>query len=235
MQKTNRYILSTRPLPKDVAIAAASQNIIIEELSFIITNPIETEEIIRRIQVLATKKCTVVFTSMNAVEAVAKQMENADNWNVYSTGNTTKKLIEEKLPLAKIIATAENAQRLGERMIDDGVKDIVFFCGNIRRDELPNKFRSEGGTVEEVVVYETVEKSPLLNKEYDGILFFSPSAVNSFFKDNKVPRQTELFAIGKTTAETLRQFANKKIIVGNAADKKELAKQAIAYFSNQKT
>src|SRR5215204_1855400 len=155
MESSKKYLLSTRPLPKAVIEEAAEKNIIIEELSFIATKPIVDEALLQKIKTLANEKHTVVFTSMNAVEAVADQIESNPDWKIYSLGNTTRKLIEEKWGADKIVASAENAQRLGERLIDDGVKDVVFFCGNIRRDELPSKIRSEGGKAEELVVYET--------------------------------------------------------------------------------
>jgi len=233
MQETKRYILCTRPLAKDIILEAAKRNVVIEELSFIDTYPIETKDVTDRVKELAGQECTVVFTSMNAVEAVAAQVKDGVNWKVYCIGNTTKKLIEERLSSVIIIATGENAERLAERLVDDGVKKAVFFCGNIRRDELPNKIRSDGGAVEEVIVYQTIEKPSAVTKEYDGILFFSPSAVNSFFKSNKIPLRTELFAIGKTTADTLRKYANKKIIVAIVTGKQELVQHAIDYFNKE--
>lgn len=234
MEKTERYILSTRPLAKAMIESAAEEGIIIEELSFIETHPVQSEELKQRMKHLAEAPTTVVFTSMNAVDAVADTVNEVKDWKIYCIGHTTRKLVEERLHGAVIAGTGENAVRLAEQLVDDGVKEAVFFCGNIRRDELPNKIRSEGGRVEELVVYETVELSPAITREYDGILFFSPSAVRSFFKTNKAPRKTELFAIGKTTAETLRPFANKKIIVANATDKAELAQQAIEYFRHSR-
>ena len=233
MQKIKRYILSTRPLAKEIHSEAEANGIIIEELSFIETQPIQDPELFEKIKQLATQKLTVAFTSMNAVEAVVKHIDKNVDWNIYCLGNTTKKLIEENLGSDKIVATAENAKLLAERMIDDGVKSIVFFCGNIRRDELINKFRSEKAQVEEVVVYETTELPAPLTKEYDAILFFSPSAVHSFYKANNLNRQTQVFAIGKTTAEALREHKHHKIIVAHATDKIEVAKQAIAYLSKE--
>ncbi len=84
-----------------------------------------------------------------------------------------------------------------------------------------------------MIVYETMETPAVFTKEYDAILFFSPSAVHSFFKANKLNRQTQVFAIGKTTSETIRQYKHHKIIVANAIDKNELARQAIAYLANK--
>ncbi len=228
-----KTLLSTRPLPKAIVEEAAAKGIAIEELSFIETFPVLDEVIINQIKTVAAQEAVVVFTSMNAVEAVAAQTTTVNNWKVYCIGNTTKQLVMEKLAGATIMASAENAKALAERLVDDGIKNATFFCGNIRRDELPNKLRSEGGKVDEIIVYHTEERPSHLTKEYDGILFFSPSAVDSFFTSNKVPKQTELFAIGKTTAEAIRQHLNKKIFIAHATDKVELTRFAIDYFVGQ--
>jgi len=232
MESNKKYLLSTRPLPKAVVEEGAKKGVIIEELSFIDTKPIQDEGVFQRIKTLAAEQHTVVFTSMNAVDAVAAQIDNVPDWKIYSIGNTTRKLIEEKWGSDKIVATADYGKQLGERLVDDGVSDVVFFCGNIRRDELPNKIRSEGGKIEEVVVYETEETPSKLTKEYDGILFFSPSAVNAFFSSNKPAKHTVLFAIGKTTEEAIRQNKGRNIIVANMTDKVEMAQNAIDHLTN---
>lgn len=233
MEKDKKYLLSTRPLPKAIIEEGAERGVVIEELSFIDTKPIHNEELFQKIKSLATKQHTVVFTSMNAVEAVAAHVDSTPNWQIYSIGNTTRKLVEEAWGADRIVATAENAQRLGERLIDDGVKEVVFFCGDIRRDELPHKIRSEGGKVEEVVVYQTEETPTKLAKEYDGILFFSPSAVQAFFSSNRASKQTVFFAIGKTTEEAIRQHKGGKVVVARVTDKVALAQQAIDYLGGQ--
>jgi uroporphyrinogen-III synthase len=71
-----------------------------------------------------------------------------------------------------------------------------------------------------------------IDKVYDGILFFSPSAVESFFSKNKLPEQTVLFAIGNTTAKTIhRRYCNNRIMISDQPGKDELIEQAIEYFS----
>lgn len=231
MDGNKKYLLSTRPLPKGIVEEAAAANVIIEELSFITTNSIQDYALFEKIKAFAVEQRTVVFTSMNAVEAVAAHLQAPPQWDIYSIGNTTRTLIEEKWGKERIAATAENAQRLGERLIDDGVKDVLFFCGNVRRDELPNKVRSEGGKVEEVVVYQTEEIPVKLAKHYDGILFFSPSAVNAFYGQNKPDKKTTLYAIGNTTAEALRQQKAKNVVVGRTTAKVDLARLAVAHLT----
>ncbi len=233
MENSKRYILSTRPLSKEILSKGEHNGIIIEELSFIETQPLQDPQLFEKIKELSKQKLVVAFTSMNAVEAVLAHIDVEVDWRIYCLGNTTKKLVEEKFGAENIAATAENAKLLAERMIDDGVKSIIFFCGNIRRDELINKFRSEKAEVEEVVVYQTTEMPATLTKEYDAILFFSPSAVHSFFKTNKLNHQKQVFAIGKTTAEAIREHKHHKIIIAHTTDKNEVARQAIAFINNQ--
>ena len=86
--------------------------------------------------------------------------------------------------------------------------------------------------MEEVVVYETEETPSILTKDYEGILFFSPSAVHAFFSSNKPSKNTVLFAIGKTTEEAIRQHKGKKIVVASVSDKVEMARDAIDYLAS---
>ncbi|MES2881664.1 MAG: uroporphyrinogen-III synthase [Bacteroidota bacterium] len=230
VEKYNQYILTTRPIAKSIVDEAAAHNIFLEEMSFIDTKPLLDVEVLEKIKASAAISTAVVFTSMNAVEAVAAQIKTRVNWRVYCMGNTTKKLVAEKLSSAEIAGIGDNAEALAQEVIDDEIKEVIFFCGNIRREELPNKLRSNGVVVNEVVVYQTTEIQNKLDRVYEGILFFSPSAVVSFFKTNKVAQQTKLFAIGNTTKETIRKYADNKIIVAQTADKNELAKQAVKYF-----
>jgi uroporphyrinogen-III synthase len=70
-----------------------------------------------------------------------------------------------------------------------------------------------------------------VNDAYNGILFFSPSAVHSFFKKNKANPDTVFFAIGETTANAISVYTNNKIITGNTPAKGELLKLAVEWLS----
>lgn len=233
MAGTEKYLLSTRPLPKHIIEAGAQRGVTIEELSFIETRPVIDDSISNKINEVATRQHVVVFTSMNAVEAVASQLKTSPSWKVYCLGNTTRQLVEKYWGASSVSATADDARLLGERLVDDGIVNAIFFCGNIRRNELPNKMRSEGGTVEEIVVYQTIETPATVSRFYHGILFFSPSAVNSFFQANKPEAQTTYFAIGRTTKDSLQQHKAQRIIIAGKPDKNELALHAINHLTRQ--
>jgi uroporphyrinogen-III synthase len=63
----------------------------------------------------------------------------------------------------------------------------------------------------EKIVYETIPLYPEWNTPTDAIVFFSPSGVESFMKNNSVKNE-RLFAIGETTANYLKSFTDNEII-----------------------
>jgi uroporphyrinogen-III synthase len=81
------------------------------------------------------------------------------------------------------------------------------------------------------VVYQTIILPRKLEKEYDAVLFFSPSAAESFFTKNKLPQKTIVFAIGNTTKETVGSYCSNQIIVSVLPGKDSMVEQAIEYFS----
>src|SRR5687768_16501369 len=97
MQENSWHILSTRPLADDLIATAAQHHIAIDTLSFIETEPTTELWVFERFRELATQKIEAVFTSMNAVEVVAQHVNQKVNWTIYSIGDTTKKLVEQKL------------------------------------------------------------------------------------------------------------------------------------------
>ncbi|MEJ8816729.1 uroporphyrinogen-III synthase [Lacibacter sp. H407] len=233
MQQNKINILSTRPLNKSLVHEAKAVGISIDELSFIDTEPIQDIATQQEIEQAYLQSSTVVFTSMNAVDAVlAWQDGQQPDWVIYCMGNTTKLLLKENFGEHSVAGTAGYAAELAELIAEESdIDEVVFFCGEQRRDELPAILRSKGIEVHEIFVYETIHTPHKVSKDYHAILFYSPSAVSSFFSNNKVPAQTILFAIGNTTAKTIQQYCNNTIIIGKEPGKEELVRQAMEYFS----
>jgi uroporphyrinogen-III synthase len=236
MQKNKIHILSTRPLGEVLLSQATQNNIIIDEVSFINILEIKNEEIEQKIDELIHQKITAVFTSRNAVEAVAKFLpEKKFSWKIFCTGNSTKKMAKKIFGKENICATADGAEQLAERITgNSSIKNVVFFCGDQRRNELPVKLKKNGIAVEELIVYKTIETPRVILKQYDGILFFSPSAVQSFFSKNSITGATQVFAIGTTTASTAKLFTQQPVIVSGKPGKKNLVILAIKHFSKTK-
>ncbi|MBS1916196.1 MAG: uroporphyrinogen-III synthase [Bacteroidetes bacterium] len=216
---------------------AAEKNILIDVVPFIETEPVINEELKRSITSLTNQDLTVVFTSMNAVDAVGKYLNGIKpNWRIFCIGSATKKFVTSFFDEKNISGIADAASTLADLIIDQkNISFVVFFCGDKRRDELPGKLRQHNIEVKEIEVYKTFETAHQIKRSYDAILFYSPSAVNSFFSVNKTDNKTILFAIGKTTASEIKRFGNNKIIIADEPSKELLAEQAINYFQTYLT
>ena len=227
-----KTILSTRPVSESLLAEALSKNIEIDTLSFIETTPIETIEVQQEIELAANQMATVVFTSMNAVDAVTAMLDGfVPEWTIYCMGYATKELVKNYFGENAIAGTGDNAAELADEIIEnEEPEEVIFFCGNRRRDELPGKLKKQQIEVNEIVVYQTENTQHKITKAYDGILFFSPSAVESFFTINKLPEHTIVFAIGQTTKETVGKFCKNKIVVSKLPGKDQLVEQAISYL-----
>lgn len=232
MQQNNIKILCTRPLPDWLVNEAAASGIDVEIKSFIETEPVHSIEVQQEIENALLQAAVVVFTSMNAVEAVAAALDGHEpDWRIYSIGTATQRLVKEYFGEQALVGTASDASELAELIVEDGLSDeVIFFCGDQRRDELPGILNDAQIYVNEIIVYQTIELPHTINKNYHGILFFSPSAVRSFFKRNKPDEKTILFAIGNTTANEITKFSNNKVIISDEPGKENLVQTMIEFF-----
>ena len=224
-------ILSTKLLNDEVIRQASAKNVLIEWLPFIKTEAVSSIEVQQEIEQALMLSASVVFTSVNAVEAVAAELDGQKpDWQIFCLGNATCESVENYFGKGLISGTADNAKELATLILHSNVDEVIFFCGDQRREELPEALGENEVEVNEIVVYETLALHQKIDKEYNGILFFSPSAVVSFFHSNRLNEQTILFAIGNTTANEIIKHSKNKVIVSDKPDQKILLDKVIAYF-----
>ncbi len=231
--QNNIPILCTRPLPASLIEEAAAAGITIDTLSFIETESIASVEVQQEVELASTEMATVIFTSANAVEAVAGFLENHQpDWRIYSIGSATARLVKEYFGEHTLAGTAADAASLAALIVEEEeTGEVIFFCGDQRRDELPEILGQHDIELNEIVVYQTVATPRKITKEYFGILFFSPSAVESFFSLNTVAEKALLFAIGNTTAAAISRYCSNKVIVSAETSRESLVATAVEYFS----
>lgn len=234
MQENSIQILCTRPLSESLVEEVKEQGILVDIISFIETEPILSIEVQQEIEQALVKMAAVVFTSMNAVEAVANYIDEQPNWRIYCIGTATQRLVKQYFGETAIAGTASDASELAELIVEDEPgEEIIFFCGDQRRDELPSILEANGLSLEEIVVYQTIAVPHKIKKTYNGILFFSPSAADSFFSVNKVNGPTLLFAIGQTTARTIKKYTSGKVIVSDEPGKESLVEKMLEMFGKK--
>jgi len=213
--------LSTAALPARLVHEAAANGVQLDAVPFIRIQLLDAGE-------LPAGAVTAVFTSQHAVEALPSELPQ---WKVFCIEGVTRRLAEKRFGAAAIAGTAASGEELAKGIVGaGGEKRVVFFCGDLRREELPAMLREAGYTVEERIVYRTMLTPQRLEQDYAGIAFFSPSGVESFFSANPVSSTTIYFAIGQTTAAAVRARTGRDAIVASKPDKEILINQLITHF-----
>lgn len=78
----------------------------------------------------------------------------------------------------------------------------MFFTGNRRMPIIETAFAQEKRPLEVVETYTTIEQPKAIGN-YDAVLFYSPSGVESYLQNNSLAQVTS-FALGETTAQSLQ-------------------------------
>lgn len=171
-----------------------------------------------------------IFTSKNAVKAFLRQAKNKNlpMLNAFCVGAKTKSFLEASG--FKVLKSADSAAALAKQIVyTHGEADFLFLCGDKRREELPDILDKNNVRYKELEVYRTELNTKPFKRSFDGILFFSPSGIKSYFTYNTVASETVLFCIGATTAEEAEKHS-KNIIIANKPSIENVMVQAINHF-----
>jgi uroporphyrinogen-III synthase len=172
-----------------------------------------------------------IFTSQNAVIAVMGCELRVTN--CFCVGEKTKSLLEENGQ--KVIKMTEYASELADYLIKNHKNESFhFFCGNIRSDEIPSKLKENNFYLEEVEVYKTTLNPKKFERQFDAILFFSPSGVQSFIEgntniNNEIPAfagKTKAICIGTTTASEAKKYT-KNVEISNITTVESVIAKAV--------
>ncbi len=169
-----------------------------------------------------------IFTSQNAVRSVFRDQKSTIS-NCFCVGEKTKALLEENGQ--KVIKMAQNASELAKFVVKNYKNEVfTFFHGNLKRAELPLALEENNISFNSVEVYRTTLVPKRFNRTFNGILFFSPSAVQSFMLENSMQDQIA-FCIGNTTAEALKKHTN-SICIANKPTIENTIVQVIKYYTS---
>ncbi len=186
-------------------------------------------------------KASWVFTSSNGVKALKQLMKAGlqvrPEIAIYAVGAKTQEALNS-LGLEAKIPHIQDGFHLAEQIIEEQGEnsEVLYFHGNLSRDEMTDKLTQENIKVTDVEVYETiihpVEMPPI---QVEAVLFYSPSAVEGFAQgqgfDEDLP---PLFAIGPTTTEALAERTDQKIITSKKPDAQIMLRTVSDYMLNRK-
>lgn len=172
----------------------------------------------------------LIFTSQNAAQQILENsnIDNLKTKNVFCVGLKTKILLSEAG--FNVVAYTSYASDLAEIItLIYGRESYTFFSGNLRKETLPNALKEAGVAFNEIQVYETILTPCKILEKLEGILFFSPSGVESYLKNNTIKKEN-CFCIGETTAEALEKHKIKNIIVADEPTIESVIEDVIAEY-----
>lgn len=199
-----KTILSTKTLSDAQRLQLLNAGFEVFEEDFISTNTQKFE--------LNAINDNLIFTSQNAAQSILENsnVDDLKTKNVFCVGLKTKILLSEAG--FNVIAYTGYAADLAEIItLIYSSESYTFFSGNLRKETLPKALATAEIKFNEIQVYETTLTPIKIQEKLDGILFFSPSAVESYLKNNVIKKEN-CFCIGETTAEALDKITKNIII-----------------------
>ncbi|WP_153795762.1 uroporphyrinogen-III synthase [Foetidibacter luteolus] len=228
----DKKVLCTRVLDAQFVSKAAVHHIQIDALPFIEIQKLHTQQFKDQVQQLALQNISVAFTSVNSVESVGQIVNGKPNWKICCIGGVTKDAVVKYFGEEAILVTGKNASVLSRKIIETkNIKEVIFFCGDQRLDDLPETLRTNNIRVQEVIAYHTLQTPHDVQEDYDAVMFFSPTAAHSFFSSNTVRTDVPLFSIGKTTTATIHSYCTNEVITSEWPGQENLVERVVEYFS----
>jgi uroporphyrinogen-III synthase len=213
-------ILSTKKLSKALKDKLSDAKIELVEKNFIQTKSIDFET--------PQLNDYLIFTSKEAVKSVLKsETKNVLSKSCLCVGSKTRSFLEKKG--FTVLESTDYAEELIQIIASKYKSNtFTFFCGNIRRNTIPAFFQQNKIAYNEIVVYETKLKPHQIKESFDGVLFYSPSGVNSFLENNTLGNKT-CFCIGTTTAKALEN-KTKNIVITSQPTVEHVIDEVIKYY-----
>ena len=161
----------------------------------------------------------VAFTSPRSARAFAERFRVLDAaWPretaAWASGSGTAEALgnalgEVRAPEPRRVAERGAAAALADALVAAGVRGPVLFpCGDLRRDELPARLRSEGVDVDEVVCYRSVlageSEARRAAERAQVLVVASPSVADLLARACPAGVRPALVAVGPTTAAAAR-------------------------------
>ncbi|WP_297760794.1 uroporphyrinogen-III synthase [uncultured Muriicola sp.] len=195
-------VLSTRLLSEDQKRTLQDAHIVVEEYNAIAIDLIDFE--------LPKGFTYFIFTSKNGVKSFLRYLTDKPQLRMseiscFCVGQKTKSFLEENE--LKVIKMTENALELANFIAKRYKKEhFLIFTGNRNRPDLRMILSKESILFKEIEVYKTSLVPQRHNQKFQGILFYSPSGVESFTRENVIGN-TPVFCIGETTAREARKYS----------------------------
>lgn len=193
----------------------------------------------------------VAFTSRRAAEAfLARMQARGTSWTgksdlpvVWAAGPATAAELRGRLgpvrvpdrPESSETGAAENLAR--SMMVEAVVGPVLFPCGDIRRDDLPERLRQRGIEVHEAVCYRSIladeSEARTAAATSTVLVVASPSVAGLLARACPRASRPELLAVGPTTAASARAAGWSPAAVANEPTTRALSSAILDLLANR--
>ncbi|MDP1621445.1 MAG: uroporphyrinogen-III synthase [Bacteroidales bacterium] len=161
-------------------------------------------------------ECTaVIFTSRNAVDhffRICKEMriEVPESMKYFSISESTAYYLQKYVQFRKrkIFHSKENYAYLIELVKKHKSEKFLLPCSDIHKQEIPTMLEENKINYKKAIIYRTLasDLSDVNIKNYDLLIFFSPSGIKSLLKNfpDYVQGETAIGAFGTSTHKAVR-------------------------------
>lgn len=215
MPDAERKILSTRVLEPAIINEARKRGILIDCIPFIDIHYKPITNIHQQLGKIDARDI-FIFTSQHAVQAAFDILKDLKNRTYCISGATFNAVQQTAL---HVIAAAGYASELVNLVEINNDRRYVLFCGNKRLPAIPDFLQQQQLKLSEVICYENIASPKKVEQHYDGVMFYSPSGVESYFKLNSAVPHQKYYCIGTTTAKAIARYSKENIII---AEKPEI-------------
>lgn len=215
VQKPVKSILVSQPEPSDTNSPyhkmADKHGLQVDFRPFIQVEPVSASEF-RNLKINILDHTAIILTSRNAVDnffrmCVELKIEVPSSMKYFCISEQTAYYLQKYIVLRKrkLFTGLRTAADLLEVIKKHKGEKFLFPCSNIRTEDIPEYLSNNEFDFTEASFYRTVasDLSDLADIKYDVIAFFSPSGIQSLFKNfpNFVQGNTRIAVFGPTTAK----------------------------------
>lgn len=203
-------ILFTKNIDRNIISRELGDDIAVDCIEVIRTTPVQVSP-------FDLKDYSLIFTSVNGVDSFFKngfrpnEDFTAKNYNkIYCVGEKTKKELRKYgFGTFKVLKNADALSKFITGKCQH--ESFLHFCGNLAISVLDNELPLQNIKYKKVIVYNTEEINPMITEKYHAAVFFSPSGVRSFAKQNSLENMI-LISIGETTSRELRKHSSAPVL-----------------------
>lgn len=189
-------------------------------------------------KIIETKPKALIFTSVNGVNG---WIENAGKkvgpgTTIFCISGKTRDACI-KFKGVENIYHKINSEKLVDTIIEhkSTLNNLYYITGNLHLKTIPNKLKEAGMICIKVYVYQNNPLNTKVDFIPDAVLFFSPSAVESYFSQNKIYNHTQYFAIGKTTANAIKHATYRTPIMPDFPSQEEMIKKLYEHYQSSQS